>query len=130
MTVTSYIAAPPAFIFQIALLALLCQEQADKVPTSIDRPRQISDVIADIAPQGHAPWLRRLLSILMEDLIEGACPLPWLTPTLVPEGLTLTWTSARNTMTLDHNKSLSFCPGAIIDGESAPFVVGLGARHT
>ena len=33
---------------------------------------------------------------MKEDLTEGARPLPWLTPTLVPEGLTLTWTSAGN----------------------------------
>jgi len=29
LTVTSSIAAPPAFVFQIALLTMLCLEQAD-----------------------------------------------------------------------------------------------------
>jgi hypothetical protein len=53
-TVTSFDAAPPAFIFHMALLTLLYLEQADQVPTPTERPRQISDVIADIAPQGHA----------------------------------------------------------------------------
>jgi len=55
LTVTSSVAAPPAFIFQIALLTLLCLEQGDQVPTPTERPRQISDVNADVAPQGHAP---------------------------------------------------------------------------
>ena len=84
--------APPAFIFQIALVTLPCLEQADHVPTPTKRPRQVSDVIADIAPQGHAPWLRRILSTVKEDFLEGTRPLPLLTPSLVPEGHTLTWT--------------------------------------
>ena len=68
----------------MALLELLSLEQAEQVPTPNERPRQISDVIADIAPQGHAPWLRRLLSSAKEDPNEGARPLPWLTPSLIP----------------------------------------------
>ena len=55
LTVTSSVAAPPVFIFQIALLTLLCLERADKVPTPTERPRQISDVFADVARHGHAP---------------------------------------------------------------------------
>ena len=54
-TVTSSIAAPPAFIFYIALLTFLCLEHDDQVPTPIERLRQVSDVIADIAHQRHAP---------------------------------------------------------------------------
>ena len=130
LTVTSSIAASPAFIFQIALLTLLCLEHSDHVPTPIERPRQISDVIADITPQGHAPRLRRLLSTVNEDPIEGTRPLPRLTPTLVPEGHALAWTYAGNVRTLRPNKNLSFCPGAILDGEHQPFLVGSRAMHT
>ena len=93
------------------------------------RPRQVSYAIANIAPQGHAPWLRRLLSSAKEDPAEGARPLPWLTPKLVPEVITLTWISTGNTWTLCPNRNLSFCPGAIIDGESQPFVVASGDMH-
>jgi hypothetical protein len=83
LSVTSFVAAPPAFIFRMALLILLCLEHADKVPTPTERPRQIFDVIADVTPQGHAPWMRRLLSSVKEDPNKGARPLPWLTPSLV-----------------------------------------------
>ena len=95
LTVTSSIAASSVFIFQIAMLTLLCVEQTDQVPTPNERPHQVLDVIADIARQGHAPWLRRLLLTVKEDPAEGTRPLPCLTPTLVL-GHTLTWTSARN----------------------------------
>jgi hypothetical protein len=105
LIVTSFVAAPPAFIFQMARLTLLCLEQADHVPTPTERPRQISDVIADIAPQGHAPLLSRLLSSAKEDLNEGARPPPWLTPSLIPEGIALTCLSAGNTRTLRPNKT-------------------------
>ena len=54
LTVTSSVASPPAFIFQIALHTLFCLEHADQFFTPTRRPRQISDVFADIAPQGHA----------------------------------------------------------------------------
>ena len=114
----------------MALLTLLYLEHVDQVPTSIERLRRVSDVIADIAPQGHPPWMRRLLSNVKEDPAEGARPLPWLTPTFFLDGLTMTLRSAGNTKTLGPNKNLSFCPGAIIDGEPQPFVVGSGARHT
>jgi len=50
LTVTSSVAAPPAFIFHIALLTQLCLEQADQVPIPTEIPRQISDAIADITP--------------------------------------------------------------------------------
>jgi hypothetical protein len=50
MTVTSSIAASPAFIFHVTLLTLLCLEHADHVPTPSKRPRQVFDVKADIAP--------------------------------------------------------------------------------
>ena len=129
-SVTSSVAAPSAFVFQMALLTLLCLEQADHVPTPTERPRQVPDVIADVTPQGHAPWLRRLLSSVKEDPNEGARPLPWLTPSLIPEGITLTWLFVGNTKTTRPNKNLSFCPGAIIDGVPQPFVVGSGAKQT
>jgi hypothetical protein len=130
LTVTSYVAVPPAFIFQIALLILLCMEQVDQVSTPNEKPRQDSDVITNITPQEHAPWMRRLLSCAKEDSIESARPLPWLTPSLVPNGLTLTWLSAGNTRTLCPNKNLSFCLWAIIAGEPQPYLVGPGSRHT
>ena len=50
LSVTSFVAAPPAFIFQMALLTLLCLEQANQVPTPNERPRQVSDVISDVTP--------------------------------------------------------------------------------
>ena len=55
LTVTSFVAAPPAFIFHIVLLIFFYMKQADQVSSSIERPRQVSDVIADIAPRGHTP---------------------------------------------------------------------------
>ena len=67
---------------------------------------------------------------MKEDPAEGTRPVPWLTPTLVPEGHTLTWTFAGNVGTLRPNKNLSFCPGAIVDCEPQSFVVGFRAEHT
>ena len=55
MGVASYIPAPPTFIFRIALLKILYLEQVDQVPTSTKRPRQVSDIIAKVAPKGHTP---------------------------------------------------------------------------
>jgi len=74
--------------------------------------------------------MSRLLSRAKEDPNEGARPLPWLTPSVIPEGVTLTWLSAGNTRALRPNKNMSFCPRAIIDGEPQPFVVGLGAKQS
>jgi hypothetical protein len=128
-SMTSFVMAPPDFIFQMAMLTLLCLQQADQVSTPTERPRQVSDVIADVTPQGHAPSLRRLLSSAKEDPNEGARILPWLTPSLIPEGSTLTWLSAGTTRTPRPNKNLSFCPGAIIDGKPQPFGVGSGAKQ-
>jgi hypothetical protein len=79
---------------------------------------------------GHAPWLRRVLLSFKEDATEGARPLPWITPSLVEDGATLTWTSSGNTRTLKPNKTLAFCPGAVIDGIPQPFVVGTGAINS
>ena len=126
---TSFIAPPPAFVFQIALLTLLCLEQFDRVPKPTKRPRKVSGVIVDDAHQGHAPWLRRILSALKENSSEGARPLPWLNTSLAKEGHNLTWTSAGNVKTLRSKKKVSFCSGAIIDGEPQPFVTGAGALH-
>ena len=44
----------PAALFQLALLNLLCLHQGDSIPAPTERPRTVSDVIADIPPQGHA----------------------------------------------------------------------------
>ena len=76
LTVASSFPAPPAYISQIALLTLLCIEQANKVLTPTERPRQLSDVVSNVTPMGHAPWLHRLLSTINEDKSEGARPLP------------------------------------------------------
>jgi len=67
---------------------------------------------------------------MKEDSNEGLRPLPWLTPPLIPEGVTLTCLSAGNTRTLRTKKNLSFCLGAIIDGEPRPFTVGSGAKQS
>jgi hypothetical protein len=80
--------------------------------------------------RSHAPWLRRLLSTVKEDPAEGARPLPWFTPSLVPEKHTLTLTSSENVRRLYPNRYLSFCQGAIVDGEPQPFVVGVGILPT
>jgi len=72
MSVTSSVAASPVFIFHMARLTLLCLEEVDQLPTPTERPRQVSDGIADVTPQGHAPWLSRLLSFAKEDPNEGA----------------------------------------------------------
>jgi hypothetical protein len=37
------------------LVTLLCLEQSDQNPTPTEKPRKVLDVIADIAPMGHAP---------------------------------------------------------------------------
>jgi len=106
--VTSSISVPLAYLFQFTLLALLCMEQSDQVPTLTERPRKVSDVIAYIAPMGHAPWLQRILSSIKEDPMEGARPLPWITPSLVGEADALTWTSSRNSRAIKANKNLAF----------------------
>ena len=106
---TSSISAPPAFIFQMALLTLLCLYQLDWVITPIEKPKRVSDVIADITSRGHAPRLHRLLSTIAEDAVEGARPLPWITLSLIPEGVTLTWTSLGSTMFIRYNRNLAFC---------------------
>ena len=75
-------------------------------------------------PQGHAPWLSKLLLHTPDDPAEGHRPLPWLTPSLTQAEGTLSWTSSYNVRSIRHNKPLSFCPGAIIDGIPQPYVVG------
>ena len=57
LSVASSISVPLAYMFQFTLLTLLCLEQSDQVPAPTERPRKVSDLIADIAPMGHAPWL-------------------------------------------------------------------------
>ena len=61
LNVSSSIPLTPTTLFQLALMTLLCLHQEDSVPTPTERPRTVSDVIADIPPQGRAP----LLSILL-----------------------------------------------------------------
>jgi hypothetical protein len=39
LIMASSIPAPPAYIFQFALITLLCLEQSDQVPTPMERPR-------------------------------------------------------------------------------------------
>ena len=97
LTVASSISAPPAYIFQMALLTLLSLTQTDEVPTPTERPRSVSDFAANVAPMGHAPWLKRVLASFKEDSTEGARPPPWITPSLVEGDTTLTWTSSGNT---------------------------------
>jgi hypothetical protein len=90
LSVASSISAPPAYIFQIALLVLLSLAQTEEVPTPTERPRSVSDFAAGVAPMGHAPWLKRVLDSFTEDATEGARPRPWITPSLVEDGHTLT----------------------------------------
>jgi hypothetical protein len=116
LSVASSISVPPAYLFQFMLITLLCLEQSDQVPTPTERPRKVSDVIADIVPMGHAPWLHRVLSLNIEDPAEGARPLPWITPSLVADGGALTLTSLGDSRTIKTNKNMAFCQGAIIDG--------------
>ena len=71
---TSFIVAPPAFIFQIALLTLPCLEQADHVPTPTERLRQVSDVIADIALRWGRGETRSLVCL---DLARDKDSLLW-----------------------------------------------------
>jgi hypothetical protein len=126
LNVISSIPLPPAALFQLALLTLPCLHQGDFVPTSTERPRPVPDVIADVASQGHEPWLRRLLLHTTDDLSDGHHPLLWLTPSLTREDGTISWSSSGNVRTLRHNNTLSFCPGASIYGIPQPFVVGVG----
>jgi len=95
-------------------------------PTPTDRLRTVLDVITDVTPQGHGPWIRRLLLQTTDDLSDGHRPLPWLTPSLTRADITITWSSSGNVRTLSRNKTLSFCPGSIIDGIPQSFVVGAG----
>ncbi len=96
------------------------------VPTPTERLRTVFDVIADVAPQRYAPWLCRLLIQSLEDAADGSRPLPWLTPTITHEDNTVDWISSGNKRSIMHNKTLSFCPGAMLDGKPQPFVVGAG----
>jgi hypothetical protein len=126
LSVSASIPLPPAAPFQLALLTLLRIHEGDAVPTPTDRPRQISDVIADVPHQGHAPLLARLLQHSPIDTADGFRPLPWLTPSLANEGENVAWVSSGNMRSIKHNGTLSFCPGAIINGQPQPFVVAAG----
>jgi len=41
---------PLVALFHMALLTMLCLDQVDRVPTPTERPRTVSDVIADVTP--------------------------------------------------------------------------------
>ena len=114
--IASSIPTPPRYIFQAALLSLLSLEHQDKVPIPSERPRHGSDILAGIPHQGHAPWLKALLDKAPEDDDNGTRGLPWLTPSLTPEGKSLRLTSSANTLIVSANTSLSFCLGSILNG--------------
>ena len=62
----------------MALLTLLCLGQGDMVPTPTKRPRMISDDIADITPQEHAPcccYNRRTTQFTASGRYRGSLPL-------------------------------------------------------
>ncbi len=122
LSVTSSISAPAVFIFQMTLLTLLCLEQLDQVLTPTERPRPASEEATGRAPQGYTPWLLHLLTKVAWDAAEGAQSLPWITPALIAEGASLSWASSGNTRTIRGNKSISFCPGAIITSIPHPYV--------
>jgi hypothetical protein len=63
---------------------------------------------------------------MADDPAEGYMPLPWLAPSFTSAGGTITWSSPGNARAIGHNKTLSFCPGAIIAGTPQPFVVSAG----
>ena len=77
-------------------------------------------------PQGHAPWFSTLIAHSPFDPADGHRPLPWLTPSLTVEGGIIAWTSTGNKRSIGHNTSLSFCPGAVLNGTPQPYVVGAG----
>ena len=110
-----------------AVLTLLFFEQSDQVSTPTEIPRQVYYNIDGIAPQGHAPWLQRLLSTIKEDVSSGIRPLPWIIQSVAGECSTLAWSSYGNTRTLSRNTNLVFCQGSMIDGAAQPIVVGAGA---
>ena len=126
LTVTSSIQLTPPALFQMALLTMLSLHQGDGVPTPTERPREGSDVIAGRPPQGYAPWLQSLLAHSPDDREDGLRPLPWLTPSLTHEGGSIIWNSTGNFRSVGHNTSLSFCPGAVLQGAPQPYLVGAG----
>ena len=50
LQVTSFIPAPPEFLFKAALFTLFSLEQSEKVPTPTERPRQGLDILAGTPP--------------------------------------------------------------------------------
>jgi hypothetical protein len=130
LSVASSILAPALFIFHMTLFTLMCLEQLDQVPTPTERPKPTSEEAIGRAPQGYAPWLPRLLTKVTEVVAKDERPLPWLTPELIEEGASLTWTSSRNSKTIRGNKTISCCPGAIIAGTPHPYVVGPGSGNS
>ena len=122
--VASSIPAPPGYIFQAALLTLLTLEQLEVVPTPSERPRQKADILAGSPTPGFAPWAQALLDAAPIDDNHGTRGPPWITPTPVPQGEGLQWTSASNTLRITANTTLSFCPGSILEGEVQPYFIG------
>jgi hypothetical protein len=114
----------------MALITLLNIDQTDKVPTPMERPRQVSDVIANVTPMGHAPLLPCLLSTIKEDTTDGTRLLLGLTPQLGTTAVLIEWNSSRNIFKLLPDKNLAFCPRAVIDGVPQSFVVGPGPGNS
>ena len=130
LSVTSSISAPALFIYQMTLFTLMRLNQLDQVPTPTERPRPASEEAIGRAPQGYAPWLMRRLTKVTEDAEKGDRTPPWLTPELIAEGVSLTWTSSENSRTIRGNKNISCCPGAIIAGIPHPYDVGPGSGNS
>ena len=114
----------------MTLFTLMCLEQLNQVPTATERPRPASEEAIGRAPQSYAPWLMLHLTKVTEDAAKGERPLPWLTPELIVEGASLTWTSSGNSGTVRRNKTISCCPSAIIAGIPHPYVVGPGSGNS
>ncbi len=114
----------------MTLLTLLCLEQLDQVPALTERLRHASEEATGSAPQGYTPWLHRLLTRVAEDPAEGARPLPWLTPALIADRASLSWSSSWSQRTIRGNTDISFCPGAIINGIPHLYVVAPGAGNS
>ena len=64
------------------------------------------------------------------DSFESSRPLPWLTPSLTERVAEISYKSANNTLTIKPNRSLSFCPGSVLDGVVQPYLVGTMAPNS
>ena len=124
LNVFSSILLTPTALFHLELLTLLTLHQGDSVPTPTVS-NVVSNVIADIPPEGHAPLHSKPLCHTPIDPADNHSPLPRLTPLIHAEGI-LSCISSGNVRSIRHNTTLSFCPGVIIYGTPQPYVVGAG----